>query len=79
MAKSIYEFFHNDDNIALLNRLKLLGIQMEGKVVEKVEGGLTGQTFLFTGTLSKMKRSEAEQRVEDHGGEILGGVSSKLN
>ena len=79
VAKSIYEFFHNDDNISLLNRLKSLGLQMEGKVYEKTDGGLTGQTFLFTGTLSKMKRSEAEQRVEDHGGEILGGVSSKLN
>lgn len=79
VAKSIYEFFHNDDNISLLNRLKSLGLQMEGKVHEKTEGGLTGQTFLFTGTLSKMKRSEAEQKVEDHGGEILGGVSSKLN
>ena len=79
VAKSIYEFFQNEDNIALLNRLKSLGIQMEGKVHEKTEGGLTGQTFLFTGTLSKMKRSDAEQRVEGHGGEILGGVSSKLN
>jgi DNA ligase (NAD+) len=79
VAKSIYEFFHNEDNIALLNRLKSFGLQMEGKVHEKCEGGLTGQTFLFTGTLSKMKRSEAEQKVEDHGGEILGGVSSKLN
>jgi DNA ligase (NAD+) len=79
VAKSIYEFFHNEDNIALLNRLKSFGLQMEGKVHEKSEGGLTGQTFLFTGTLSKMKRSEAEQKVEDHGGEILGGVSSKLN
>jgi DNA ligase (NAD+) len=79
VAKSIYEFFHNEDNIALLNRLKSFGLQMEGKMHEKTEGGLTGQTFLFTGTLSKMKRSEAEQKVEDHGGEILGGVSSKLN
>lgn len=79
VAKSIYEFFHNDGNLALLNRLKSLGLQMEGKTQVKVDGGLTGQTFLFTGTLSKMKRSEAEQKVEDHGGEILGGVSSKLN
>jgi len=34
---------------------------------------------LFTGTPSQLKRSEAEQMVEDRGGSILSGVSSKLN
>jgi DNA ligase (NAD+) len=43
------------------------------------EGGLSGQTFLFTGTLNKLKRTEAEEMVEQHGGKILGSVSSKLN
>ncbi|MEJ7679677.1 MAG: BRCT domain-containing protein [Segetibacter sp.] len=43
------------------------------------EGGLHGQTFLFTGTLNKLKRSEAEEIVEQHGGKILASVSSKLN
>ncbi|HEY0612267.1 MAG TPA: BRCT domain-containing protein, partial [Chitinophaga sp.] len=42
-------------------------------------GSLDGQTFLFTGTLSKLKRSEAEEMVEQQGGKILSGVSSKLN
>jgi DNA ligase (NAD+) len=44
-----------------------------------IEGGLSGQTFLFTGTLNKLKRSEAEELVEQHGGKLLGSVSSKLN
>ena len=42
-------------------------------------GNLEGQSFLFTGTLAKLKRSEAEEMVEKNGGKILGGVSSKLN
>ena len=42
-------------------------------------GNLADQSFLFTGTLSEMKRSEAEALVEAQGGKILGGVSSKLN
>ena len=79
VAKSIFEFFHDKDNIKTLDELKRLGVQVEGRVQEKISGGLNGQTFLFTGTLSKMKRSEAEQKVEEKGGEILGGVSSKLN
>ncbi|MNE96398.1 DNA ligase [compost metagenome] len=46
---------------------------------ESAEGGLNGQTFLFTGTLSHFKRSDAEAMVEAKGGKILSGVSSKLN
>ena len=42
-------------------------------------GNLSGQTFLFTGTLSRFKRSDAEEMVEKNGGKVLGGVSSKLN
>ena len=42
-------------------------------------GNLDGQTFLFTGTLSQLKRSDAEATVESNGGKILSGVSSKLN
>ena len=40
---------------------------------------LSQQTFLFTGTLPTLKRSEAEEMVEQNGGQILTGVSSKLN
>ena len=43
------------------------------------DGELAGKTFLFTGTLSHFKRSDAETMVEQKGGSILGGVSSKLN
>jgi DNA ligase (NAD+) len=42
-------------------------------------GNLAGQTFLFTGTLPTLKRSDAEGMVEDNGGQILNGVSAKLN
>jgi DNA ligase (NAD+) len=42
-------------------------------------GNLEGQTFLFTGTLTKLKRSDAEETIELNGGKILSGVSSKLN
>ena len=49
------------------------------KSSEQTSGELTGKTFLFTGTLSQFKRSDAETIVENKGGSILGGVSSKLN
>lgn len=80
VAASIYEFFRNEDNVKMLRQLKSLGVNMESaKTSKAADGSLAGQTFLFTGTLNKLKRSEAEEMVENNGGKILGGVSSKLN
>jgi DNA ligase (NAD+) len=79
VAGSIFEFFKNEDNILMLKKLQDLGIKIEAEVREQVTGNLSDQTFLFTGTLSKLKRSEAETQVENLGGKILSGVSSKLN
>jgi DNA ligase (NAD+) len=44
-----------------------------------VDGNLSGLNFLFTGTLTQLKRSDAEAMVEARGGHIVNGVSSKLN
>ena len=44
-----------------------------------VEGKLTGETFLFTGTLPTLKRHEAEAMVKAAGGRILSGVSKNLS
>ena len=79
VAFSIFEFLKNDDNILMLKKLQDLGIKVEAEIREQVTGNLSDQTFLFTGTLSKLKRSEAELQVENLGGKILSGVSSKLN
>ena len=79
VSKSIYAFFHNPDNITMLEQLAGAGLQTKKPLMLPVEGNLAGQTFLFTGTLSKLKRTEAEERVERNGGKLLSGVSSKLN
>lgn len=80
VAGSIRLFFANNDNIQMLNRLAALGISMTNTKKEThASGNLNGQTFLFTGTLHKLKRSEAEEMVEQEGGKIMSGVSSKLN
>jgi DNA ligase (NAD+) len=80
VGNSVYEFFHNPDNLQLLEKLESLGLNLKSNKSAAVAGGnLDGQTFLFTGTLLRLKRSEAEEMVENSGGKILGGVSSKLN
>ena len=80
VATSVYQFFRNPDNLHLVKELESLGLTLKsGKSTTVAEGNLNGQTFLFTGTLNRLKRSEAEESVERNGGKILSGVSSKLN
>ncbi|HYJ64214.1 MAG TPA: helix-hairpin-helix domain-containing protein, partial [Parafilimonas sp.] len=80
VATSIYGFFQNDDNIQIIKRLQDLGLNMKNTKKQSSESNaLHEQTFLFTGTLNKLKRSDAEEMVEKHGGKIVSGVSSKLN
>ena len=64
----------------MLGELKELGLQLHNEKKEVLAAGaLTGKTFLFTGTLAKLKRSEAEAMAEEQGGIIVSGVSAKLN
>lgn len=80
VAGSIVQFFANDDNILMLKKLESLGLQLNNDKKQYATGGnLEGLSFLFTGTLSKLKRSEAEEMVEKNGGKIVSSVSSKLN
>jgi DNA ligase (NAD+) len=80
VGSSVVQFFHNEDNIQMLQELEALGLQLKNENRRSATGGnLSGQTFLFTGSLNKLKRSEAEERVESAGGKILSGVSSKLD
>lgn len=80
VAKSIHHFFSNEQNLHMLEQLESLGLQLKNTKKQTVATSeLAGQTFLFTGTLAKLKRSEAEALAEQHGGVIVSGVSAKLN
>ena len=79
VSESIYDFFQNDDNISMLEELKDLGLNMRGDKKQPVAGKLSGLSFLFTGTLPSLKRSEAEKLAEDNGGKLLSSVSANLN
>lgn len=80
VAGSILKFFSLPENTAMLQQLEDLGLNLKStKSTIRAGGNLDGQTFLFTGTLMELKRSEAEEMVEKNGGKLLSGVSSKLN
>ena len=80
VAASIYRFFKDAENLGMLQKLEQLGVSLKNQKKQvAVNDLLAGQTFLFTGTLSQLKRTDAETMVEENGGKIVGGVSSKLN
>lgn len=77
IAKSVYDFFREEQTIDLINRLKEYGVNM---VAEKEEGSddrFAGMTFVLTGTLEKYSRDEATEIIERLGGKTSGTVSKK--
>lgn len=81
IAESILNFFQNEENKQVLERLKLYGVQLEKleNTNETISDVLSGKTFLFTGKLSLFTRDQAEEMVEKHGGKNISAVSKNLN
>ncbi len=81
VATSVVDFFERPENRHMIDTLEAANVNLLNQKKEQMVGdsALAGKTFLFTGTLSQFKRSDAETMVEEKGGSILGGVSAKLN
>jgi DNA ligase (NAD+) len=77
-AEAIAEWFRDDDNRKLIAELREVGLQLEVSDDEKpVEGPLTGQAYVITGTLESMTRNEAQAALEELGAKVSDNVSSK--
>jgi DNA ligase (NAD+) len=84
LARNVYNFFHNEHNIELLQTMENLGVNLrqtedDKKPQSAADGPLAGKTILFTGTLSTQSREEAEARAAAAGASIASGVSKNLN
>ena len=78
IAKNIYEFFHNPENIEMLNEFKAYGFVFENKTLDKTDE-LAGKTFVLTGTLQTMTRDEASDKIKMRGGKTSSSVSKKTS
>ena len=78
VGQSVYSWFQNEQNRALIERLRQAGLNMQEEQ-KTVEGPLAGQTFLLTGRLSSMTRPAAEEAIVRLGGTIATGVSKNLS
>ena len=78
-AEGIYNFFHDEGNKELMERLKNLGLNF-ARAESEVQGtALAGLTFCITGTLEGMSRSDAENLIESNGGKPVSSVSKKTS
>lgn len=80
IAKSITDYFKNSNNVAIINELKELNINMNylGKQIEESKD-FSGKTFVLTGSLSMFTREEAKEKIELLGGKTTDSVSKKTS
>jgi len=78
VAVTIHDFFQNERNLALVQRLKDLGLTMPAEKRARTST-LEGLTFVLTGILPTLTREAAKDKIESAGGKVSGSVSKKTN
>jgi DNA ligase (NAD+) len=76
VAPSIRAWFHEEENIALMGRLRLAGLNFIQNVVEAASEKLAGTSWVITGTLSEDRETIADT-IRANGGKVSSGVSGK--
>ncbi len=81
IAQSVIEFFQNDENRIIIERLKNYGVQLE--LIEEentsVSDKLSGKIFVVSGVFEKFSRDELKKAIEDNGGKVGSSISAKTN
>ena len=78
IAESVYEYFHDEMNLALIEKLRKAGVRLEGATAAR-EGPLMGTTFVVTGSLSRWSRNEVESIIKGLGGGVGSSVTKKTS
>ena len=77
-AEAIAEWFSDEENRRLVAELRELGLRFEsGDEVKPIEGPLSGQTYVITGTLESFSRDEAAAALQAKGAKVSNSVSKK--
>ncbi len=75
IAESVVGFFRQDQTREVLRKLAAAGVRMKNEPEREGPRPFAGKRFVVTGTLSTMKRHEAEKVISDLGGQVMSGVS----
>ena len=80
IAGSVRDYFQTKKSGRLIKKLKKAGLQFQAAVrAVKEEGPLTGKTFVVSGTLPSLSRTQATEFIESHGGKVTSSLSSKTD
>lgn len=79
MAQSVYNWFHDDKNLDLLDRLEKLGVKPKMPEISRKNRRLIGKTFVLTGGMESLTREEAKVKIRELGGSISSSVSKKTD
>ncbi|MBU1023382.1 NAD-dependent DNA ligase LigA [bacterium] len=81
IAKNIFDFFRNDENISIIERLREADLSAfeESATDDSVDKPLAGKTFVLTGTMKSMSREKAKEIIESKGGKVSASVSKKTD
>ena len=81
IAKSVIEFFENEENKIIIKRLKSYGVQFE--IIEKINPNATnkldGKIFVVSGVFEKFSRDDLKKAIEDNGGKVGSSISAKTD
>lgn len=81
IAQSVVDFFANEQNRKIVERLKAYGVQLEAvaKADTTVSDKLAGKTFVVSGVFEKFSRDDLKKAIEDNGGKVGSSISSKTH
>ncbi|MCA1966631.1 MAG: NAD-dependent DNA ligase LigA [Flavobacterium sp.] len=80
IAQSVVQFFENQENIRIIDRLKSYGVQLESGADDVLlSEKLKGKTFVVSGVFEIYSRDELKKAIEDNGGKVGSSISSKTD
>ena len=79
VASHIRSFFATDHNREIIRQLREQGVHWPEERIEEGEQPLAGQTWVLTGNLESMTRSEAKEKLQALGAKVAGSVSAKTD
>ena len=80
IAQSVVQFFENQENIRIIDRLKSFGVQLESGAEDVLlSEKLKGKTFVVSGVFEIYSRDELKKAIEDNGGKVGSSISSKTD
>jgi DNA ligase (NAD+) len=80
IAQSVVQFFENQENTVIIDRLKHFGVQLEsGAEDELLSEKLKGKIFVVSGVFELYSRDELKKAIEDNGGKVGSSISAKTD